>query len=397
MSLLLEEAREIVERLLAPLPLDRFLDEILGQQFVFENGEAGRVWRRDLLGKDPEGAILNAYAALAPVLAHHAAKPSGPPPRVEPVADAAAFKAKIDEFHARGYTIRTDDVGGLSVDLDRTIRALEVLFHQNVGVKLFWSRCDGTAPVHYDEYDLIVVQLRGRKRWFVSTDRSELPNVWKKMPGSFDFERHATFEAVPGDVFYMPRGTPHRVEAIEDSLHLSIGFIPVTLRDALIACIDRLSDIHRPLREMVGARVGAQTRNGDFGAIPATVRDGAAALFGYCRSDEFIRDALQHRSSQAVAGLRKPSGQVPICGPLTPESRLRHSPLAACHVMGSANEIDFAYPGGHHYLHRGAQESVVYIMRTPEFRLGEVPAASHEVREALVERLLASRFLERVD
>jgi hypothetical protein len=65
--------------------------------------------------------------------------------------------------------------------------------------------------------------------------------------------------------------------------------------------------------------------------------------------------------------------------------------------MGSASEIDFAFPGGHHYLHRGAQESIVYIMRTSEFRLSDVPAASHEVREALVERLLASRFLERAD
>ncbi|MBV9992474.1 MAG: hypothetical protein JOZ72_14425 [Alphaproteobacteria bacterium] len=393
----MEDARVVVQRLLAPLPLDRFLDDVLGKRFALENGEEGRQARRVLLGDDPESAILNAYANLAATLAFHSADAKGPPPRLEAVADAAAFKRKIDEFHDRGYTVRTDDVGGLSAELDRTIRALEVLFHQKVGVKLFWSRGDGTAPVHYDEYDLLVVQLKGRKRWFVSTDPSDLPNVWKKMPGSFDFERHASFEVGPGDLLYMPRGTPHRVEAMEDSLHLSIGFIPVTLRDALIACIDRLSDVHRPLRETVGERIAAQTRANDFGRIPDMVRDGAAALFGYCRSDEFIRDALQHRSSQAVADLKKPPARTQFPGPLTPQTRLRHSPLAACHVMGNANEIDFAYPGGHHYVHRGAQESIVFVMRTPEFSLGEVPAASHEVREALVERLLASRFLERID
>ncbi len=386
-----------MQRLLAPLPLDRFLDEVLGKRFVLENGEEGREVRRALLGADPESVILNAHATLATALAFHSAEAKGPPPRLEPVADAAAFKRKIDEFHERGYTVRTDDVGGLSAELDRTIRALEVLFHQKVGVKLFWSRDDGTAPVHYDEYDLIVVQLKGRKRWFVSTDASDLPNVWKKMPGSFDFERHASFEVGPGDLLYMPRGTPHRVEAMADSLHLSIGFIPVTLRDALIACIDRLSDVHRPLRETVGERIAVQARANDFGRIPDMVRDGAAALFGYCRSDEFIRDALQYRSSQAVADLKKPPARTQAAAPLTPQTRLRHSPLAVCHVMGNANEIDFAYPGGHHYLHRGAQESIVFIMRTQEFSLGEVPAASHEVREALVERLLASRFLERID
>jgi ribosomal protein L16 Arg81 hydroxylase len=394
---LLEEAREIVQRLLLPLPLDRFLDEILGRQFVFENGDAGRAWRTNLLGPDPEAVLLSAYTNLAPTLAHHTAHATEPPPRAESVADAAAFKTKVDEFHARGYTVRTEDIGGLSSELDHMIRAIEILLHQKVGVKVFWSRDDGTAPVHYDEHDLIVVQLRGRKRWFISTDRSDLPNSWKRMPGSFDFERYATFEVAPGDFIYMPRGTPHRVEALDDSLHLSIGFIPVTLRDALIACIDRLSDIHRPLREIAGERLGAQTRSNEFGRIPEQVREGAAALLGYCRSDEFIRDALQHRSSQAVAGLKKPPPPTQAFGPLTPEIRLRHNPLAACHVMGTSSEIVFAYPGGHHYLHRGAQESIVYIMRTPEFRLGDVPAGSDEVREALVERLLASRFLERLD
>jgi hypothetical protein len=80
---------------------------------------------------------------------------------------------------------------------------------------------------------------------------------------------------------------------------------------------------------------------------------------------------------------------------LSPSDRVRHTPLAVSHLSGNQRLIDFAYPGGHHYIHRGAEESVTFVAQTPEFRISEIPGAiADDVRVALVEKLMASGFLE---
>jgi len=391
----LDQAEKIVTQLLAPLPLGRFLDEILGKTFFFVGDAAGRDWRAALLGGDPEDAILADYARIAPHLGSHAAAPTGPIPTLEALGDATAFKAKIDAFHARGYTVRLPAMRAINPALETVVRALEAMFLVPVGAEVFWSRGGARAPAHHDDFDLIVAQIKGTKRWYISTDRSELPNVWRGIPeGEETIERFAVVDIAPGNLLYLPRGTKHCVDATSDAIHVSIGFTPVTLREALIACIDRLSDIERPLRESIGERMARQSESGKFGNVPAHVRGGVAALAHYCGMDGFVADALQQRASQTVGKLDKLR---PAMAParLTLASRLRQNPLCIHHLSGNQTKIDFAYPGGHHYLHRGAEEAISFVARTQSFRARDIPGAvGDEVRLALAERLLASGILE---
>jgi bifunctional lysine-specific demethylase and histidyl-hydroxylase MINA len=391
----LDQAEKLVAQLLAPLPLNRFLDEILGKTFVFVGDTAGRDWRAALLGGDPEGAILVDYARLGPHLGSHSAAPTGPIPGLEALGDATAFKAKIDAFQARGYTVRLPAMRAITPALDTVVRALEAVFHVPVGAEIFWSRGDARAPAHHDDFDLIVAQIKGTKRWYISTDRSELPNVWRGIPeGEETIERFAVVDIAPGNLLYLPRGTKHRVDATSDAIHVSIGFTPVTLREALIACIDRLSDIERPLRESIGERMARQSESGNFGNLPSHVRGGVAALAHYCAMEGFIADALQQRASQAIGKLDKLRPSV-ASARLTLASRLRQNPLCIHHLSGNQAKIDFAYPGGHHYLHRGGEEAISFVARTQSFRVRDIPGAiGDEVRLALAERFLASGILE---
>jgi hypothetical protein len=202
---------------------------------------------------------------------------------------------------------------------------------------------------------------------------------------------------VPGDFLYLPRGTTHRVDAVTDSIHLSIGFVPLTLREAVSACLDYLSDVDRLLRETVGARAGALAQTADFGDIPERVRGALASLATHCQSDAFVGDALRRRASRAIGSLDK---LVPPATrrPLSPESRVRHTPLAVCYRVANARTIDFAYPGGHHLIHRGVEESVNFIASTPEFSVRDIPGAiGEDVRMALVDKFVSTGFLEVVD
>jgi hypothetical protein len=70
--------------------------------------------------------------------------------------------------------------------------------------------------------------------------------------------------------------------------------------------------------------------------------------------------------------------------------------LAISNLTAARGQIDFSHPGGHVYIHRGVEPSVVFIAKTPQFRVREIPPATigDDIRVALVERLVSSGFLE---
>jgi hypothetical protein len=394
--MLFPDAERFLQQVLAPVPLDSFLDETLGRRFVKIAGDR-QSYRSTLLGEDPEGLILDAFDDLAPNIGCHAAEPKGPYPTIEPVADAEAFRAKIDAFHALGYTVRLRLPGRLAPKLDEFLRSLEFFFHQPATAEAFWSRGDAKAPPHHDDYDLIAIQLMGHKRWYISTDPASLPNPWKSGPvPPPTLAHHQVVDVAPGDLLYLPRGTDHRVDALnEPSLHLSIGFLPLTLREAIIAAVDHLADLERPLREIVGGRLAFSVRSNDFKALAPQLRDGLARVMQACASDDFIAQAMQRRSSRAIGDLKtaKKTGPRPKISAAT---LVRHDPLTISSLTAARGQIDFSHPGGHIYIHRGVEPGIVFIAKTPQFRVREIPPQTigDDIRIALVERFVSSGFLE---
>jgi hypothetical protein len=389
--MLFPEAQRTLQQLLAPLPLDEFLDKTLSGGCYRIDG-AGAAERSALLGPDPR-AVLAAAFHLAPKLTFHSANPSGPPPSLEGVADARDFRARIGQFHARNYSVRFPELRPLWPQLDRVARALELMLLQPVTTSAFWSMGGMRAPVHYDDHDLIVVQLLGEKRWQVA-DSSELPNTWRGIPpDTVELGPHTSFDVHPGDVVYLPRGTLHSVTSEAESLHLSIGFTPLTLREALIAALDQLSDVDQTLRTTVGGRLAYQLRGAGVERLAAPVLDGLERLRAACRTPGFLAAALQRRSSRVVAALAA------LPAPTTPpaldlDSELVHTEVAVCHLTANPEKIDLSHPGGHVYIHRGAEQGLLYMVNTPRFRVREVPGEiADEVRLSLAAKLVAIGFL----
>ena len=392
--MILSEAYSAVQSILAPMSSDVFFDQVLGKHFVKISG--GGAVRPGMLGSDPEKTILGAYATVAPHLGCHAEEPIGAKPSPRACADERDFRGLIELYHQRRYTIRVPSVRRLAPEVDGFCRALEMIIHQPVSAEVFWSRGDAKAPVHHDDYDLIAVQLRGRKRWFIATDPSPLPNAWPQIPETAtpQLGPHQEVEVEQGDLLYLPRGTRHRVDALSDSLHVSIGFVPLTLREAIMASLDYLSDLDRSFREMADGRLGSSILRNRFGALPQRVREGTAKLASICADPDFVAQALQLRSSRAISGLKElaPAGSGSA---LNIDSEMRHTPRAMSHLSGNSTKIDFSHPGGHLYIHRGATEAVAFIADTPRFRVRQIPGGlEDDVRLALVEKFVAAGFLE---
>lgn len=388
---MLEDARRRVADFLSPLDLDVFLGEALtgGYRLVRHDRDATRA---RLLGDDPQ-TLLGGAVRLAPELTYHSANASGPPPSLEGVRDAADFRDRIATFHARNYSVRFPDLRPFSAEVDALARALEMLLCQPVSASAFWSRGGMRAPVHYDDHDLIVVQLHGTKRWYVATRPPELFNTWKGVSGNPpDLGAHDVVDLAPGDLMYLPRGTFHTVDSDTESVHLALGFTPLTLREAIVAALDHLSDMNRPLRATVAGQMAGISAE----ALAPGVADALSQMVGAVRAPGFLQAALERRSSRAIGAL-DPLPRPPAAPALGLDTPLRHAQGAFSHLGANAETIDVAYPGGHLYIHRGAQAAVMFITRTPSFRVRDLPGEiGDDVRLALVTRFVEVGFLELV-
>jgi hypothetical protein len=394
--MMFQDAQTALEEFLSPLGVDEFLDQaLLGGFRKIALDE--RAPRTELLGPDP-AAVLGGAFHLAPRLMFHSANPLGPAPSLAGVVDAADFRERIELFHARNYSVRFPELRPLSPALDRLARAMEILLHQPVSTSAFWSRSGMRAPVHYDDHDLIVVQLRGTKRWYISTKPTLLPNPWRGLSEETpDLGPHETVDVSPGDVLYLPRGTYHSVDSSTESLHLAIGFTPLTVRDAMIAALDHLSDLDQSLRASVGGRLAYQLKGSHFDQLAGPVTEAAGTLLAACRTPGFLAAALHRRSARAVALLRPlPMEAVPPA--LTLDTVLAQGEAAFCHLTGDPEKIDFSYPGGHFYIHRGAQESALYMLNNVRFRVRDIPGPiDDEVRLSLAGKFVEVGFLQVAD
>ncbi|TNE66585.1 MAG: hypothetical protein EP335_03215 [Alphaproteobacteria bacterium] len=393
--MILRDAEEILARTLAPCTYDRFFDEIVSKRpLALLGGDAAR---RCIAGEDPRQAILSGFARYAPTLTCHIRTPEAPPPMPRAVGGPDEFRQLIGEYHDRGYTVRIPDVTNLSAPLDRLTRALEMLMGTEAGVVVFWSSDELLAPVHHDEVDVIVIQLYGTKRWFVSDAAPTLPNKWKALgEGKPDLGAHTVHDLQPGDFLYVPRGTPHTVQSTSESVHIAIGFIPVTVRDAVAASLDFLSDLDPTIRRNLGVRADGLSHNSDMSQVLLQVRAAVDKLHKYCQSDAFVRDALMHRQARQMLEL-PPLRRSEMRPVVTADSRLRRTELAMVQLAVTPDIVDFRQPGQQTLIHLGVADAMRFIAATPEFTVRDIPTDGGDaVRVALVERLLGTGFLEPV-
>ena len=150
---------------------------------------------------------------------------------------------------------------GLTPELQRFVRALEIVLRQRVKAARVLERAgrQGDRSLRQAAQDHRASD--GRKRWFISTDPPGLQNKWAQAgEAPPNLHNHQVLDVEPGDLIYIPGGTPHTVESTTESLHLAIVFVPMTLREAIIAAVDLLWDSEREFRNGGGAHAGCRHR-----------------------------------------------------------------------------------------------------------------------------------------
>ncbi|MFL6337329.1 MAG: cupin domain-containing protein [Pyrinomonadaceae bacterium] len=218
--------------MLEPNAPGEFLDSTWGVNFLHVRGRAGRFahmmpWGRlsEILGRQrldfPRLRLVRDGKSL-PVSSYlrHAtsAKQKAPIPRLK----SAGLARELRE----GATLVLDAVDELSGPVEELAKGLELLFRERVQVNLYagWQTSRG-FDLHWDDHDVFILQVTGRKRWSVYGQTRPCPlvnDIEKAQKPEHEPLWEGTLE--DGDLLYLPRGWWHvAVPLAEPTLHLTVG------------------------------------------------------------------------------------------------------------------------------------------------------------------------------
>ncbi|WP_274562464.1 cupin domain-containing protein [Streptomyces spiramyceticus] len=145
--------------------------------------------------------------------------------------------AMLHQQLEHGATLVLDAVDELHDGVGQLTRQLERWLRTGVQANLYasWTSTEGFG-VHWDDHDVIVVQLDGAKRWRLYGPTRTAPMYCDvDVPEEPPAEPVADLVLTAGDVLYLPRGWWHAVAASEGqhSLHLTCGLQTTTGADLI--------------------------------------------------------------------------------------------------------------------------------------------------------------------
>ena len=135
---------------------------------------------------------------------------------------------KLYEQLQNGATLIIDAIDELHEDLDFFVSDIERTFKNKVQVNAYMSWGDNIKgfTTHWDDHDVLIFQIYGKKHWFVFDETRKYP-LYKDLHEQHSPPTKHSWEKIiqAGDVLFIPRGQWHHAVAInEPSLHLTVGF-----------------------------------------------------------------------------------------------------------------------------------------------------------------------------
>ena len=140
------------------------------------------------------------------------------------------FPAVLWDYYNNGCSVRMLNPQTFSETVWKGCATLQEFFTSMVGANVYLTPpgTQGFAP-HYDDVEVFMLQLEGKKRWRLYEPRSSQEKLPRHSSGNFAQDEigrpcmDVVLEA--GDLIYMPRGTIHQGTCFPDqhSLHITIS------------------------------------------------------------------------------------------------------------------------------------------------------------------------------
>lgn len=236
--------------ILAPCRSDEFLQSIFGKEFRYFPGPTGKF--TPLLPWDALNLILRQHRLTSPRLRLFLEGKQVPESDYQrQIQSRRRRNAVIPRINDReflnqlreGATLIIDAVEELYEPLTLLAEELERTFRERIQVNVYagWYTSPG-FDLHWDDHDVLILQLQGRKQWSVYGPTRPYPLARDAEANSVKPETPIWEETLTdGDLLYIPRGWWHAAKPLaEPTLHLTIGIHNRTGVDLMAWMIDQL-------------------------------------------------------------------------------------------------------------------------------------------------------------
>jgi lysine-specific demethylase/histidyl-hydroxylase NO66 len=301
----------------------------------------------------------------------------------QPVDDLADPR-RVYELFDGGATIVLQSLHRFWPPLHRLGRDLELALTHPVQVNAYITPpASQGLGVHHDEHDVFVLQVYGHKRWEVHDPDGK--------PG----ERLIEAELTPGDCLYIPQRFPHAAwTAATASVHLTVGVVPTTWRDAM----------RREVVSAVEDALSGEPLPAGYAADPAALTRGVAEQLGEVRRrlDKLDPGAIATAAVDRFWSSRPPhlSGQLQrllALEEIGEDTVVQKRPGAVCRLRQRADRLEVLL--GDRMLHMPPRLAPAMQVILTSDRLAVADLAGHldpPSRLVLVRRLVREGLLESV-
>jgi ribosomal protein L16 Arg81 hydroxylase len=385
-------------QLLRPCPVEEFLASIWGRAHLHVAGRPGRF------------AHLLLWAQLNMILRQHRLDF----PRLRLARDGSSLPASAYLRHVRsgrrqstiprllpqqlttelraGATLVLDAVDELCEPLEELAVKLERFFHERVQINAYagWRTSRG-FDLHWDDHDVFILQVAGRKDWRVYGMTRPYPLVEDVEPAA-----KPTHEPVwagtltAGDLLYIPRGWWHVALPLDEpTLHLTVGIHNRTGLDLIRWLTERLRASETVRQDL--PRFASQTEQS------AHVAQLRAELRAAMEDDELLAHYFAEQDAMAAPRPRLGlpwSALMSNAPPLADEARVRLTAPRPLDLKLDAGVVEFAC---NKKRWRFAEDALLVLRPLADGRACTVAELCAAARARLDERIVHTFLAELIE
>lgn len=265
---------------------------------------------------------------------------------------------------------------------------------------------EGTQALgaHYDDTDVLVLQLQGKKDWKLYRPWAELPEIehgsrisqrsisgqMERVMSDADLEDEVMLS--PGDVLYMPRGVPHAAAGSGGlSIHVTFAVEVIRWADVLRRELARLTGDDIAFRKALPP--GWLDEKDPNAGLEAAFQ----GLLDRISDQANLKDALEEMRGDVISKQTRESdghfATLTDLSALGPDTVLERRGKLLCQVH--ANDMHAVMCFLDHKVRgpRAIEPALRYVARTHRFTVNELPGLTANSQVVLARRLLASGLL----
>ena len=211
----------VLQELLGPVPVYEFLQRNL-TRLPFAMPDRAERYKHDLTEADFAAIVENRRSILRIVRNGRL------------VQDNACISwAEAQAYHRQGHTLLVRYAERSSAKLQTLAEEFAHFFHSPVDIQVYLTPDKSQAfGWHYDLEEVFIIQVQGCKEYTLRQNTLNPLPVWDNMPADMAYDRETsrirmTCRLEAGDWLYIPFGWWHIARTQAESIHLSIGVMPV--------------------------------------------------------------------------------------------------------------------------------------------------------------------------